>query len=139
MTFGERLYQIRKEAGLSQEELAELMEVSRQSVSKWESDKAYPEMTRLLFISDYFHVSLDYLMRGTEDAQVVVERTPEKYTSEKMWVVWNTFTTNLTGMQKVMFTFGYMMAVAFMAVIVVTAVYELGYDFGRFLGKIIYR
>lgn len=43
MTFGERLYKIRKDAGLSQEELAELMDVSRQSVSKWESDKAYPQ------------------------------------------------------------------------------------------------
>ena len=138
MTFGERLYKIRKDAGLSQEELAELMDVSRQSVSKWESDKAYPEMTRLLFISDYFHVTLDYLMRGNEEVQENEGKMPEKYTSEKMWVVWNTFTTNLTGMQKVLFTLGYTMAVAFMAVIVGTTVYELGYDFGRFLGKIIY-
>lgn len=95
-------------------------------------------MTRLLFISDYFHVTLDYLMRGNEEVQENEGKMPEKYTSEKMWVVWNTFTTNLTGMQKVLFTLGYTMAVAFMAVIVGTTVYELGYDFGRFLGKIIY-
>lgn len=67
MTFGERLYELRKEKNISQEELAELLDVSRQSISKWENDKAYPEMTRLLFMSDYFGVSLDYLMRGTEN------------------------------------------------------------------------
>ncbi|MBQ8822107.1 MAG: helix-turn-helix transcriptional regulator [Lachnospiraceae bacterium] len=138
MTFGERLYNIRKDAGLSQEELAELMDVSRQSVSKWESDKAYPEMTRLLFLSDYFHVSLDYLMRGTEEVPDVAEKTPEKYTSEKMWVVWNTFTTNLTGAQRVMFMLLYVVTVMFMMTIVVMAVHGLGYEFGRFLGKIIY-
>ena len=55
MTFGQRLYELRKNANLTQEQLAELLEVSRQSVSKWEQDKAYPEMTRLLFLSDYFH------------------------------------------------------------------------------------
>ena len=63
-TFGLRLIEIRKKANISQEELAELLDVSRQSISKWENDKAYPEMTRLIFISDYFKVSLDYLMRG---------------------------------------------------------------------------
>ena len=102
MTFGERLYKIRKEANLSQEELAELMDVSRQSVSKWESDKAYPEMTRLLFLSDYFHVSLDYLMRGTEASKEGTAE-PQKYTADKIWVVWNTFTTNLSGVKKGMF------------------------------------
>ena len=66
MTFGERLYELRNKNNLSQEELAEVLDVSRQSISKWENDKAYPEMTRLLFMSDYFDVSLDYLMRGIE-------------------------------------------------------------------------
>lgn len=67
MTFGERLFELRKTKNISQEELAELLDVSRQSISKWENDKAYPEMTRLLFMSEYFDVTLDYLMRGTED------------------------------------------------------------------------
>ena len=58
MTFGERLYELRKNKNISQEEFAELLDVSRQSIPKWENDKAYPEMTRLLFMSDYFQVSL---------------------------------------------------------------------------------
>jgi transcriptional regulator with XRE-family HTH domain len=66
MSFGNRLYELRKSRNISQEELAELLDVSRQSISKWENDKAYPEMTRLLYMSDYFGVSLDYLMRGVE-------------------------------------------------------------------------
>ena len=61
-SFGIRLAELRKQAGLSQEEFAELLNVSRQSISKWENDKAFPEMTRLIFMSDYFKVSLDELM-----------------------------------------------------------------------------
>lgn len=57
MTFGERLYTLRNEKNISQEEFAEIMDVSRQSISKWETDKAYPEMTRLIFMSDYFGVT----------------------------------------------------------------------------------
>ena len=48
MTFGENLQFLRKRGGLTQEDLAERMEVSRQSVSKWESNSAYPEMDAIL-------------------------------------------------------------------------------------------
>ena len=44
-SFGTRLAELRKQAGLSQEEFAELLNVSRQSISKWENDKAYPDET----------------------------------------------------------------------------------------------
>ena len=77
MTFGERLYELRNKNNLSQEELAEVLDVSRQSISKWENDKGYPEMTRLLFMSDYFDVSLDYLMRGIKK-----ENNEEKVTAD---------------------------------------------------------
>ena len=56
------MYELRNKKNISQEDLAEVLDVSRQSISKWENDKAYPEMTRLLFMSDYFDVSLDYLI-----------------------------------------------------------------------------
>ncbi|MBE6115166.1 MAG: helix-turn-helix transcriptional regulator, partial [Erysipelotrichaceae bacterium] len=48
MSFGENLRMIRKEKGLSQEDLAELLEVSRQAISKWEMDMGYPEVEKLL-------------------------------------------------------------------------------------------
>lgn len=62
MTFGEKLQKCRKEAGLSQEELAEQLDVSRQAVSKWERDSGYPETEKLIRMSRLFRVTLDYLL-----------------------------------------------------------------------------
>ena len=62
MSFSENLKQIRKEHHLSQEELAELLDVSRQAVSKWEQDQGYPEVEKLLLLSRKLSVSLDALM-----------------------------------------------------------------------------
>ena len=64
MTFGENLQFLRKRGGLTQEDLAERMEVSRQSVSKWESNAAYPEMDAILRLCDLFGVDMDTLLRG---------------------------------------------------------------------------
>ena len=63
MALSERLYELRKQAGLSQEQLAERLGVSRQAVSKWETGSAVPESETLVAISTYFDVSLDYLMK----------------------------------------------------------------------------
>ena len=62
MTFGEKLQKLRKEAGLSQEELAWQLGVSRQAVSKWERNSGYPETEKIIRISGIFHVTLDYLL-----------------------------------------------------------------------------
>lgn len=59
MSFAENLRQIRKEKGLSQEELAEILDVSRQAVSKWEQGQGYPEVEKLLFLSRELNLSLD--------------------------------------------------------------------------------
>ena len=63
MTFGEKLKVLRKEKGYSQEEFAGLLNVSRQAVSKWESDRGTPEIDKLLQISNMFGVTLDYLLK----------------------------------------------------------------------------
>ena len=68
MSFAENLKLIRKERNLSQEELAEILEVSRQAVSKWEQGDGYPEVEKLLLLSSKLNISLDYLM-STEFAQ----------------------------------------------------------------------
>ena len=59
--FCEKLQKLRKEKGYSQEQLADLLDVSRQSVSKWESGTTYPEMDKLLSLCKIFNVSLDEL------------------------------------------------------------------------------
>lgn len=64
MSFAENLQSIRKEKQLSQEELAEKIGVSRQAISKWEQGSGYPEMEKLLMLSQELNVSLDYLMLG---------------------------------------------------------------------------
>ena len=63
MTFSEKLVGLRRKAGLSQEELASRLEVSRQAVSKWESGQTLPDLERAVALSRLFGVSLDYLMK----------------------------------------------------------------------------
>ena len=63
MSLGENLQFLRKRNEMTQEDLAEKLEVSRQSVSKWESDTAYPEMDKLIQLSQMFHVKLDDLIQ----------------------------------------------------------------------------
>ena len=65
MSFAENLQTIRKNNHLSQEELAEMLGVSRQAVSKWELGEGYPEVEKLLIISNKLNVSLDSLMGGS--------------------------------------------------------------------------
>ena len=62
----EKLYALRKKSGLSQEQLAERLGVSRQAISKWESGQSVPESEKLIAVSNYFGVSLDYLLKEDE-------------------------------------------------------------------------
>ena len=61
--FSEKLYKLRKNSGLSQEQLAEQLNVSRQAISKWEQGTAVPESEKLITISNYFGVTVDYLLK----------------------------------------------------------------------------
>ncbi len=65
MSFGENLQYLRKRDGITQETLAERLSVSRQTVSKWESDGAFPEMDKLIVLCDMFNVTMDDMVRGT--------------------------------------------------------------------------
>ena len=64
MFFSDKLRLLRTQANLSQEDLADELHVSRQSVSKWESGISFPEIEKLISISNYFHVSLDALLKA---------------------------------------------------------------------------
>ncbi|HOL12748.1 MAG TPA: helix-turn-helix transcriptional regulator, partial [Bacillota bacterium] len=63
MDFSEKLRTLRKQHGLSQEELAHRLGVSRQAVSKWENGQGFPDTDKLLVLSNMFAVSLDYLLK----------------------------------------------------------------------------
>ena len=67
MTLGEKINRIRIEKGLSQEAFGEMLNVSRQSVSKWETDQSLPELDKIVAISETFGVSTDYLLKESEE------------------------------------------------------------------------
>lgn len=66
MTLGERIYKLRTEKEMSQGDLADALEVSRQSISKWETNGSVPELDKLVKLSEVFGVSLDELITGKE-------------------------------------------------------------------------
>lgn len=68
MDFSQRLFELRKRAGLSQEELANLVGVTRQAVQKWESGASRPDMDNLSALARYFNVTLDWLITGVQAA-----------------------------------------------------------------------
>ncbi len=70
MSFGENLQFYRKRQNITQEQLAEQMEVSRQTVSKWEAGASYPEMEKLMQLCGIFSCSMDILLRGTAEDSV---------------------------------------------------------------------
>ena len=63
MTLGEKIARQRKELNYTQEQLADILGVSRQSISKWESDIAYPETDKLIELGKLFDCSMDYLLK----------------------------------------------------------------------------
>lgn len=64
MEFHKKLYELRKKNGLSQEELAGKLNVTRQTISKWELGESTPDMEKLVMLGDYFNISLDELVLG---------------------------------------------------------------------------
>ena len=66
MTMADRIQALRKAKGISQEELADHIGVSRQAVSKWESEQSSPDLEKVILLSDYFEVTTDYLLKGIE-------------------------------------------------------------------------
>ena len=78
MNLGENIYHLRTERNLSQGELADALEVSRQSVSKWENNSSVPELEKLLKMAQIFEITLDELVTGREkqEEQYAVQAAP---------------------------------------------------------------
>src|SRR5690554_3250055 len=79
MKIGERIQKLRKENNMTQENLADYLQVSRQSISKWESNLAYPETEKLIKLSKLFNVSVDYLLKGNKEVNEVIEIRKSHY------------------------------------------------------------
>lgn len=84
MSFGENLLGLRKAKKLSQDELGGQLNVSRQTISKWELNETTPEMEKLILMSEYFNVSMDELIKGQNHQPKVGNDTIEiEYTKTK--------------------------------------------------------
>lgn len=75
MNLSDRIQYLRKVRGISQEGLADQLGVSRQAVSKWESEQSMPDLDKIISMSDYFEVTTDYLLKGVEP---VVQKEEEQ-------------------------------------------------------------
>ncbi|MFK5277783.1 helix-turn-helix transcriptional regulator, partial [Lactococcus lactis] len=73
MELSEKLKQLRADKKITQEKLAEILHVSRTTISSWETGRSYPDLQMIVEISDYFKVSLDFLLR--EDKKMITKLT----------------------------------------------------------------
>ena len=93
MKLAEKLFELRKEKGWSQEKLAEQINVSRQSISKWESGQVFPEIEKIIELSKIFQVTTDYLLLDENSEKgstaVILEEDKGKYYKEvKSFGLW---------------------------------------------------
>ena len=82
MNIADRLKELRKKAGYSQEQLAEMLNISRQAVSKWESAQGNPDIENLIKLTEIYNVSADYILSGQEKEEV--PEPPEPKQTDKM-------------------------------------------------------
>ena len=75
MNVADRIQNLRKIKGISQEQLAEAIGVSRQAVSKWESEQSTPDLDKIVLMSNFFDVTTDYLLKGIEPTNKIEHMT----------------------------------------------------------------
>ena len=84
MTIADRIQTLRKSKGMSQEELADAAGVSRQAVSKWESEQSTPDLDKVVILSEIFDVTTDYLLKGIEPVETNDHKTMADIVDQKI-------------------------------------------------------
>ncbi len=82
MSIGKRISDLRKHNNISQGQLASMMDVSRQAVSKWENDSSTPDALKLIKLADIFNVDIEYLATGSNRNQKKADETPIQMSKE---------------------------------------------------------
>ena len=90
MNMADRIQYLRKTNGISQEELADKVGVSRQAVSKWESEQSLPDLGKIITMSDYFGVTTDYILKGIEPVADKEQKSSE-LTSKILYIASTAF------------------------------------------------
>lgn len=78
MSLGQRLKKVRVEKGFSQADVADFLNISRQSISRWETDRSYPDIDNLVELSKYYEVSIDELLTETKVLQQEINQKTEQ-------------------------------------------------------------
>lgn len=84
MNISDRIQTLRKAKGMSQEQLADAVGVSRQAVSKWESEQASPDLDKVVIMSELFEVTTDYILKGIEPVEVQDHKTMADVIDQKI-------------------------------------------------------
>ncbi len=113
MKFNEKLIELRKAKGLSQEELGNELGVSRQTVSKWELGQSYPDFQKLVILSDFFNISLDKLIKDI-DLDDLRENNSD---NEKVSKMYEDFQTAKTALNYLLNFFAFIGVVGILAII----------------------
>ena len=113
MKFNEKLIELRKAKGLSQEELGNELGVSRQTISKWELGQSYPDFQKLVLLSDFFNISLDKLIKDI-DLDYVRENNSN---NEKVSKMYEDFQTAKTVLNYLLNFFAFIGVVGILAII----------------------
>ncbi len=79
MSCGSKIRDLRKNNNMTQENFADYLGVSRQAISKWESDESFPETEKLIKIANLFNVSIDYLLKDNESSEIIKELVAPNY------------------------------------------------------------
>lgn len=139
MTLGEKIWKLRKENNITQEQLAATLGVSRQAISKWESDTTYPETDKLIRISKLFDCSLDYLLK--DDIKEPEETQQVLYLGDNSENLVNKNHSNYT-LNKIL------TSIASLAVIIlvfyfggdiINTLFSLGKEMGKSIGDVLWK
>ena len=131
MNIGERIYQYRTGKNLSQGDLAEMLDVSRQSVSKWENNSAIPDLDKIVKLCEIFGISIDELVKGVSDTQNCQDAQPKNSTQTEQISKYQDASDKSanTGMPGRKITGTILLSMAFLVVLIFTMVANLGVGF----------
>ena len=112
MNISDRIQTLRKAKGMSQEQLADAVGVSRQAVSKWESEQASPDLDKVVIMSELFDVTTDYILKGIEPVEVQDHKTMADVIDQKILTEKNKERTK-TLLKYILIGFGVLLAIDF--------------------------
>ena len=124
MNVADRIQNLRKIKGISQEQLAEAIGVSRQAVSKWESEQSTPDLEKIVLMSDFFDVTTDYLLKGIEPTNEIKHMTVGDVIDNKILTDKNGKRMKII-LKYVLYVFIGVMAVDLLAFIIYVIIYGL--------------